>query len=413
MSAFNEHSESKFMSRTSDLALADYQQTSPRPQTLTIAILLGLIVFGAIAVSSYGGWKQSILFLIGSSFGLSLYHASFGFASAYRKLFVYRDVRGVLAQILMLAIATLIFAPFLLAGNAFGQDLRGAVAPVAVQGAIGAFLFGIGMQLGSGCACGTLYTIGGGSSMMLLTLLTFGIGSFWASLTGSLWAGLPKTDPILLIQWGWIGVGVQVVVLFAIALLLWQWGKPALKRSDSTSSQPHVSKLKTLLYGPWSLVFGAIALAVLNGLTLLLAGRPWGVTWGFTLWTAKIAQTLGWNPATSEFWSQGMGAEALSQSVFADITSVMNFGIVLGAALAAALAGRLTVKKPASKWAIAAALIGGLMMGYGARLAFGCNVGAYFSGIASTSLHGWLWIAFALLGTGLGIRLRSLFYLSS
>jgi hypothetical protein len=39
------------------------------------------------------------------------------------------------------------------------------------------------------------------------------------------------------------------------------------------------------------------------------------------------------------------------------------------------------------------------MMGYGAWLAFGCNVGAYFSGIASTSLHGWLWIACALLGT--------------
>ncbi|MBD2464875.1 YeeE/YedE family protein [Oscillatoria sp. FACHB-1407] len=401
------------MSHTSDLPLAKYQQASPRPQTVIIAVLLGLIVFGAIIVSPFGGWKQSVLFLIGGLFGLSLYHASFGFASSYRKLFVYRDSQGVLAQILMLAIATLIFAPFLLAGSAFGQDLRGAVAPVGVQGIIGAFLFGIGMQLGSGCACGTLYTIGGGSSMMLLTLLTFGLGSFWASLTGSLWAGLPKTEPISLVQsWGWLGVAGQLLVLAAIAALLWQWGRKSLPPTESKSSTQPFS-LRNLLYGPWSLVFGAIALAILNWLTLLLAGRPWGVTWGFTLWTAKIAQTLGWNPATSEFWSQGMGAEALSQSVFADITSVMNFGIVLGAALAAALAGRLTVKRPPSKWAIAAALVGGLMMGYGARLAFGCNVGAYFSGIASTSLHGWLWITFALLGTGIGIRLRSLFQLSN
>ena len=30
-------------------------------------------------------------------------------------------------------------------------------------------------------------------------------------------------------------------------------------------------------------------------------------------------------------------------------------------------------------------------MGYGARIAFGCNIGAYFGGIASFSLHGWLW----------------------
>lgn len=400
------------MSHASDLSLAKYQQTSPRPQTVIVAVLLGLIVFGAIALSPYGGWKHSVLFLIGGLFGLSLYHASFGFASAYRKLFVERDVKGVLAQILMLAIATLIFAPFLLAGSAFGQDLRGAVAPVGVQGAIGAFLFGIGMQLGSGCACGTLYTIGGGSSMMVLTLLTFGIGSFWASLTGSLWAGLPKAEPISLVQsWGWLGAGVQLVVLAAIALLLWRWGQKSPYPTPNalpTAAQPFT--LRNFLYGPWSLVFGAIALALLNGLTLLLAGRPWGVTWGFTLWTAKIAQAVGWNPATSEFWSQGMGAEALSQSVFSDITSVMNFGIVLGASLAAALAGRLAIKRPASKWAIVAALIGGLMMGYGARLAFGCNVGAYFSGIASTSLHGWLWITFALLGTGIGIRLRSLFY---
>jgi uncharacterized membrane protein YedE/YeeE len=170
---------------------------------------------------------------------------------------------------------------------------------------------------------------------------------------------------------------------------------------------------RSLLYGPWSLVAGGIALALLNTFTLLLAGRPWGVTWGFTLWSAKLATLLGWNPATSEFWSQESISEVLQASVFADVTSVMNFGIVLGAALAAAIAGQLTVKRPPSRLAVVAALIGGLLMGYGAWLAFGCNVGAYFSGIASTSLHGWLWIAFALLGTTLGVRLRPLFQLAN
>ena len=29
-------------------------------------------------------------------------------------------------------------------------------------------------------------------------------------------------------------------------------------------------------------------------------------------------------------------------------------------------------------------------MGYGTRLSFGCNVGAYFSAIPSFSLHGWI-----------------------
>jgi hypothetical protein len=53
-----------------------------------------------------------------------------------------------------------------------------------------------------------------------------------------------------------------------------------------------------------------------------------------------------------------------------------------------------------------------LLLGYGARIAFGCNIGAYFSGIGSTSLHGWLWFAAAFAGSILGTRLRPKFGLS-
>ena len=42
-----------------------------------------------------------------------------------------------------------------------------------------------------------------------------------------------------------------------------------------------------------------------------------------------------------------------------------------------------------------------------ARMAFGCNVGAYFSGISTGSLHGWVWFASAFAGSTLGVRLRS------
>jgi uncharacterized protein len=399
------------MSHSSEAIVSRYPNRLQPPQLAIVLLVLSILTAGATALSLFG-WRQSVLFLIGSLFGISLYHASFGFASAYRKLFVYGEVKAVLSQVLMLIISTLLFAPILITGSVFGQDVIGAVSPVAMHGAIGAFLFGIGMQLGSGCACGTLYTIGGGSSMMLLTLLTFGMGSFGASLTGNLWAGLPQTEPLSFIKlWGWGGVAVQLLMLLLIAYALWLWDRRA-NLGSQLQPNPQLT-LRSLLYGPWSLGFGAVALAMLNWLTLLIAGRPWGVTWGFTLWTAKMAQALGWNPATSEFWSQGVGAQALSRSVFADVISVMNFGIVLGAALAAALAGQLALKPPASRLAVAAALIGGLLMGYGARLAFGCNVGAYFSGIASTSLHGWLWIVFALAGTGLGIRMRSIFHLSN
>uniref|UniRef100_UPI0013CEBDF7 YeeE/YedE thiosulfate transporter family protein n=1 Tax=Pseudomonas viridiflava TaxID=33069 RepID=UPI0013CEBDF7 len=58
---------------------------------------------------------------------------------------------------------------------------------------------------------------------------------------------------------------------------------------------------------------------------------------------------------------------------------------------------------------IVAAVIGGLLLGYGSRLAYGCNIGAYFSGIASGSLHGWLWLVAAYAGDVIGVRLRPIF----
>ena len=58
-------------------------------------------------------------------------------------------------------------------------------------------------------------------------------------------------------------------------------------------------------------------------------------------------------------------------------------------------------------------MIGGLLMGYGARIAFGCNIGAYFGGIASFSLHGWLWGITAVVGTVAGLALRPLFGLTN
>ena len=100
---------------------------------------------------------------------------------------------------------------------------------------------------------------------------------------------------------------------------------------------------------------------------------------------------------------------ALRQGVLADITSVMDFGIILGALLAAGVAGKFKPVWRISGGHFAASVMGGLLLGYGARLAYGCNIGAFFSGVASGSLHGWLWIVCALLGTRAGLWLRPAF----
>ncbi|RKL66503.1 hypothetical protein CR203_14485 [Salipaludibacillus neizhouensis] len=43
-------------------------------------------------------------------------------------------------------------------------------------------------------------------------------------------------------------------------------------------------------------------------------------------------------------------------------------------------------------------LLGGIPMGYGATISSGANVGAYFSGVASMSLHAWIWTGMAVTG---------------
>lgn len=44
-------------------------------------------------------------------------------------------------------------------------------------------------------------------------------------------------------------------------------------------------------------------------------------------------------------------------------------------------------------------------MGYGARLAYGCNIGAFYSGIASLSLSGWIFGIALFIGAFLGSKL--------
>jgi uncharacterized membrane protein YedE/YeeE len=161
-----------------------------------------------------------------------------------------------------------------------------------------------------------------------------------------------------------------------------------------------------LVQGPWPLVWGAVALAVGNFATLYLAGRPWGITSGFALWGSKALAAVGLDVQSWGYWQVPARRLALERSVFADITSVMDFGIVLGALLAAGLAGKFAPTWKVPPRSLAAAIVGGFLLGYGARLAYGCNIGAYFSGIASSSLHGWEWMVAAFAGSVLGTRLR-------
>ncbi|RAU48582.1 MULTISPECIES: YeeE/YedE family protein [unclassified Pseudomonas] len=372
---------------------------------------VALLVIGALFLQTTVGGKQVALLLVGAALGLTLYHAAFGFTSAWRVFINERRGAGLRAQMIMLSIAVVLFFPALGAGTLFGSPVTGLVAPAGVSVVFGAFVFGIGMQMGGGCASGTLFTVGGGNARMLVTLLFFIIGSVVATHHADWWFSLPSFPATSIVKtFGVLPALVMSLALFALIVLITvKLEKRRHGALETAVTSEHVG-VRRFLRGPWPLVWGAVALALLNYATLALAGRPWGITSAFALWGAKVASGLGIDVSSWVFWQMPANAKALAAPVWEDITTVMDIGIMLGAAVAAGMAGRFAPSLNIPLRSLIAAVLGGLMLGYGSRLAYGCNIGAYFSGIASGSLHGWLWLIAAFAGNAVGVRLRPFFF---
>ncbi len=355
-------------------------------------------------------FRQASLFLIGAGLGFTLLHATFGFAGGWRRWIRKRRGAGVRAQIWLLGVTSALFFPLL--GQQFpGVQVLAALAPVGISVLVGAFLFGVGMQLGGGCGSGTLFAVGGGQVRMLVTLVFFIAGATLGSAHLHWWLALPDLGIVSLIsEFGWRkALLAQAICLALLYVLVVKFER---LRHGNLESLLHTEPARRgftdrLILGPWPLIWGVIGLAALGLLTLLIAGHPWSITFAFGLWGAKFWSAIGGDPASWPYWSSGYPELALSRSVLADDTSVMDIGIVLGAVLAAALAGRFAPEKPLRGNELAASVVGGLLLGYGARLAFGCNIGALLAGIGSGSVHGWLWLVAGFGGSIAGVRLRA------
>lgn len=367
------------------MSAASLSRIAPGQGAIAFAAAAAVLLL-LVAVLGAGPAENGALLLVGAALGWVLYRASFGFTAAYRAWQQQRRGAGIRAQLLLLALGTALFFPALAAGEVWGRPVWGFVVPAGTAVAAGSALFGLGMQLGGGCGSGTLFALGGGSTRMLLTLAGFIAGSVLGMAQLPFWLALPAPPAISLVAA--LGWPTALALHFALFGLIWTI-TVALERRRHGAAAPIARRL----------VWGAVALAGLEFATLLLAGRPWGITDAFALWGAKIL-ALG-----------GVAAPNIdaTPSVLADSTSVMDFGIILGALLAAATAGRFTPGWRIGWRPAAAGVLGGLAMGYGARLASGCNIGAFVGGVLSGSPHGWLWLACALVGSRVGLRLRPRF----
>ena len=388
--------------------------TSPPAQrkVLTIGGVLAVALGGATA--AVGGWRMAVLYAIGLAFGLVLFHARFGFTSAWRQLVAVGQGKALRAHVLMLAVAAALFAPILSAGFGLGTTPEGSVSPVSISVVVGAFLFGLGMQIGGSCASGTLYNVGGGQTAILFTLIGFVVGAVLGAWHFAFWTSTLPSGPEISLARTPLGYGGALAVTLAVLGLIAAATLVIARRKQPPrlSRPPAAAGLARVVRGSWPLWVGAIGLAVLNALTLVIKGKAWGITSAFTLWGSKVAQAAGVDVADWGYWSSPDNAATLAGPVLAHGTSVMDFGIILGAFLAAAAGGVFVLHRRVPRKVVVGAIIGGILMGYGARIAYGCNIGAYFAGIASFSLHGWLWAVMAIIGTYAGLKARPLIGLS-
>ena len=361
---------------------------------LFLALALGAIAILVALVLLDGQPASAALIVGGFGLGIAFLKAEFSYTASWRRFLTRGEAGGLIGGLIVIAICALAVVPVAALKTNFG----GAIAPLGASLIVGAFVFGIGMQLANGCGSGTLYTVGGGSGRMLVALAFFVAGSVLGSLSLPSFLALGGVDPILAADYlgPWGGLAATLASLALTAALI-----VAIAKRRGASFTPSRN-----------FVIGGIAIGLLCIFVFLVGGHPWSVTFGYTVWGAKIASALGFDFSGAAFWQWPGPKHALAESVLSDTSSLTDFGMLFGAMAAAA------ASKPfaATAWppvkSLLAAALGGLLMGWGARLGFGCNIGAFVGGVASGSLHGWVWFAAALPGCLIGIRLRPLFGLS-
>jgi uncharacterized membrane protein YedE/YeeE len=359
---------------------------------LAISILATAVLVGLVLLD---GQRASAALIVGGfGLGVAFLKAEFSYTASWRRFLTRGEAGGLIGGLIVIAIAAVAVVPV----AALWQGYGGAIAPLGPSLIIGALVFGVGMQLGNGCGSGTLYTVGGGSGRMLITLAFFVIGSVFGSLSLPAFLAMGGLDPILasdyLGPWGGL-IATLASLAVAAAIMI------AVARKRGANYKPSRNY-----------IIGGIVIGLLCVFVFFAGGHPWSVTFGYTVWGAKIFQALGYDFSQAAFWQWAGPKHALAESVLSDTSSLTDFGMIFGAMAAAAATKRYANAPWPPLGSLLAAAVGGLLMGWGARLGFGCNIGAFVGGVASGSLHGWVWFAMALVGSLIGIRLRPLFGLS-
>ena len=157
----------------------------------------------------------------------------------------------------------------------------------------------------------------------------------------------------------------------------------------------------------WPPIPTLVALGVASAYYFALTGTFWAVTGEFTRWGGHVLAWFGLRPQEwSYFKLLGLQGTPLDR-----VDGVMVLGMFLGALCCALWAGNVGLRRPTSLRRLMQGLMGGIIAGFGARLAMGCNLAAFFTGIPMFSVHAWAFMFSTVLGAWLGVKITLLPFL--
>lgn len=382
-------------------------------------------VAAAVFVWAHGSNPQlSTFWAFGLAFGLVLQRGRFCFASAFRDLFLLGHGRNMKGVLLGLAIASVGFG--LVMSRQVPMTSLGIVPPTAnvlptgAHTALGGTLFGVGMVLAGGCVSGSLYRMGEGYVASWVAMAGLMGGLLVSQFTWNWWWAASMSDGPAVWLPTYLGhPGAIAVTLLALAGafvgVLWMEHRAGMvvpaTHSRVEASAGVADDLRavgrSVFVRGWPVLVAGAALGGLNVL-LFTAQEPWGFTGEVARWGAGLASVLGFPPPPLEGVSDLPGCVAMpSDGAILNHMSFQVGGMFLGSFAGAMGAGEFKIRIPKQPVRYVQSLGGGVLMGYGAGIAMGCTIGAFFSSIPSLAVNGWVFAIFLGLGAWIGTKLIS------
>ncbi len=377
---------------------------------LTIAAALLIAAFVLDAGRGPGtGPSASFALLAGTALGMLFERGRFCFFCIFRDLFEKRDSRGTYAILTTLAVGSVGYAivfAMRLPSPQPGDMAPGAhVGPVSLALVVAGFAFGIGVVISGGCIAGHLYRLGEGSLRALPALagaiLGFGLGFLtWNPLATAFTLRAPV--PWLPAAAGYApALILQLAILVVLGIWLLRWNPPVAARAERRVTLTEIRR--TLFFRRWPVLITGALVGVVGVLHYLRVG-PLGVTSQLSGLTRTALDGTGLLPETLVGLDGALaGCVALIVETITE-NGWLIIGIMLGS-LAAALPGRRFRIEPLTLRGTGTAMLGGVLLGWGAVTGLGCTIGVFLSGIHASAASGWVFAISLVSALGIGFRL--------